>query len=158
MVPKKKISPKINFYFFFFDFHVFFFVTDMFLTHHRFFQKNRFFRFWSKALERGKSSFFGSGDMKSRKKSRKTLFPKYFQLLYQYRDDLCYLHQRKSLFGEKKILKKFSSKKKFFWRYTRIHLPTKIQKVLQQASQSENMYIIMGVFEKEAMLEIRLSE
>ena len=35
--------------------------------------------------------------------SKKTHFPNFFQLVYQYRDDLCYLHQRKSLFGEKKI-------------------------------------------------------
>ena len=36
---------------------------------------------------------------------------KKFELVYQYRDDLCYLHQRKSLFGEKKISNFFPSEK-----------------------------------------------
>ena len=43
--------------------------------------------------------------------SKTTRFPKKFQLVYQYRDDLCYLHERKSLFGEKQISKNFPSKK-----------------------------------------------
>ena len=43
--------------------------------------------------------------------SKKTHFPNFFQLVYQYRDDLCYLHQRKSLFGEKKISNFFPSEK-----------------------------------------------